>query len=102
MGTKKQAKIEKARKKYGDCHHLYIFEWKDRPAAKVSGTIGSVPANDLKTAVKRLLKDLDRLDHRWHARLIRGLIKNKKLSKYVGVTKIELKKPVVYIPAEVP
>lgn len=97
MGTTKQAKLKKLREKYGDNHALYHFEFKGR-----YGTVGTVPANDLKTAWRRLCNDLDSLGHVWLLNTLTKAKEKKKLKKLIKVSVIPLEKPAIYIPASPP
>lgn len=93
-GTKKQRQLAKLPK---DNKYLYCFEFKGS-----IGHIGCAPANDLKTAFIRVCKDQKRLRHLWIVEVMLKLRKNKKLGKYVTVHRMELEKPVAWVPAKPP
>lgn len=96
--TKKQDKIEYYRRHYGTSNTLYCFEFRHGG----HDHIGCVPAPDVKTAFRRLIKDKKNLRHDWQVKVLVALYKKKKLSKYVKAYKITVEEQLTYIPAEPP
>lgn len=95
MSTATNRKLDEFRRKYGDNHKLYSFE------VKGIGSFITVPANDLKTAVKRALVDLKGHDADFFYELWGKLIKRPDLfKKWVKVYPIPLEKPCTWIPSK--
>lgn len=102
MSTSKQRKVAKLREQHGEDYTLYVFRWRKRKGVRVGGHIGSVPAPNLKTAVKRLIQNHKNMRYEWQTRVLIGLLKNKKFKKYVAWDIVELEKPTYYMPVDPP
>lgn len=98
--TKKQDRIEYYRRFYGTSNTLYCFEFRKPHCG--GDHIGCVPAPDVKTAFRRLIKDKKNLRHDWQVKVLVALYKKKKLKKYVRAYKITVEEQLTYVPAKIP